>query len=76
MRVSVEKLFSHAAVDAPNVTADANNISFVETHHGADTTLASYCSCWLKSSDMSELPLKRRDNSRERRGYGPGLKNY
>jgi hypothetical protein len=52
MRVSVEKLFSHAAVDAPNVIADANNFSLVETHHGADTTLASYCSCWLKPLDM------------------------
>jgi hypothetical protein len=45
MRVSVEKLFSHAADDAPNVIADANNFSLVETHHGADATLASYCSC-------------------------------
>jgi hypothetical protein len=34
MRVSVEKLFSHAAVDVPNVIADANNFSVVETHHG------------------------------------------
>jgi hypothetical protein len=75
MRVSVEKLFSHASVDAPNVIADANNFSLVETHHGADTTLASYCSCWLKPLDMSELPWTRRDNGRERRVYGPGLIN-
>jgi hypothetical protein len=45
MRVSVDMLFSHAAVDAPNVIADANDFSLVETHNGADITLASYCSC-------------------------------
>jgi hypothetical protein len=43
MRVSVEKLFSHTAVDAPNVIADANSFSVVETQHGTDTTLVPPC---------------------------------
>jgi hypothetical protein len=44
-------------IDAPNIIADANNFSLVETQHGADTTIASYCSCWLKPLDMSEPEL-------------------